>query len=260
MSVERVLANAAFGDDPGRWPLPAATSPREQWLRAVVAGGQGRYAGARADLALLNRSRDAGPLASLAHSTRASFLRQLGRHTEARSWDGRAIALAGQDPEATADALIGLAADALGVGRFAASASALQRCAGVVTGMPRARVREAWVSAELAMAGGRGAAAVHHAERAVAHSHEFGSARHRMKSSVVLAAARCSAGDLDGARAVADTALAETERYGMIPLRWALACLLVDIGSARYSPQEMVRTREDCAITVRQRGGEWSVR
>ena len=35
------LSNAAFGDDPGRWPLPAATTARELWLRAVAAGGQG---------------------------------------------------------------------------------------------------------------------------------------------------------------------------------------------------------------------------
>ena len=48
-----VLSNAAFGDDPGRWPLPAATTPHELWLRAVAAGGQGRYAGALADLAAL---------------------------------------------------------------------------------------------------------------------------------------------------------------------------------------------------------------
>ena len=39
--------------DPGRWPLPDAVSPTELWLRAVAAGGQGRYASARADLAAL---------------------------------------------------------------------------------------------------------------------------------------------------------------------------------------------------------------
>ena len=126
------LANAAFGDDPGRWPLPAATTPYELWLRAVVAGGQGRYGSALADLATLRRG-PRGPLVSLAHSTRASFLRQLGWHEPARTWDGRASALAGADPEAGADALIGLAADALGVGRFAASGRALSRAADLLT-------------------------------------------------------------------------------------------------------------------------------
>lgn len=260
MSVEKVLANAAFGDDPGRWPLPAASSARGLWLRAVAAGGQGRYASARADLERLGRRTDAGSLASLALSTRASFLRQLGGHIEARSWDGRAIALAGQDAEATADALIGLAADALGVGRFAASAVALRRSADLAAHMPRLRVRQAWVSAELAMAGGSGVAAVDHAEQAVAHAQQYGSVRHALKSDVVLAAARCSAGDIDAARTVADAALEETGRLGMIPLRWALACLLVDIGSARYSTPDLAQIRDDCAVTVRQRGGVWTVR
>ena len=50
------LTAAAFGGDPGRWPLPAASSPDELWLRAVAAGGQGRYSSARADLAALAAS------------------------------------------------------------------------------------------------------------------------------------------------------------------------------------------------------------
>src|SRR5436190_9957444 len=119
------LADAAFGAEPGLWPLPAAVTPHELWLRAVAAGGQGRYGSAVADLDALRLRQRSGPLVSLAHSTRASFLRQLGWHDRARGWDGRALALAGSDQEAAADAFIGLAADALGVGRFAASAAAL---------------------------------------------------------------------------------------------------------------------------------------
>ena len=75
------------------------------------------------------------------------------------------------------------------------------------TGPPRLAVRLAWVSAELAMASGDGAAAVGHAERAVELAAAFGSARHAVKSDVILAAALCSAGRLDGSRAVADAAL-----------------------------------------------------
>ncbi|MFY9335224.1 MAG: hypothetical protein WAO90_04385, partial [Mycobacterium sp.] len=41
------LAAVAFGAEPGRWPLPPATDPDQLWLRAVAAGGQGRYAIAR---------------------------------------------------------------------------------------------------------------------------------------------------------------------------------------------------------------------
>ncbi|WP_094285886.1 hypothetical protein [Mycobacterium lehmannii] len=260
MSAETVLAAAAFGDDPGRWPLPAGATARELWLRAVAAGGQGRYASARVELAKLFLA--AGPERSLAHSTEASFLRQLGWHARARRWDGRAMALAGSDTEAAADALIGLAADALGVGRFEASARALARSADLMSdpAPPRLRVRLGWVSAELAMAQGRGRAAVGHAERAVDDAAAFGSVRHEVKSSVVLAAAWCSAGDLAAARSVADAALDETQRFGMVPLQWALACLLADIGSGAHPALDMVAIRDRCADTVRRRGGVWSVR
>ncbi|MCT7658077.1 hypothetical protein [Mycobacterium deserti] len=260
MSEESELSAVAFGEDPGRWPLPSATTPYALWLRAVAAGGQGRYGSALADLADLCRRRRAGSLASLAHSTRASFLRQLGGHDRARMFDGRALALAGADPEAGADALIGLAADALGVGRFATSASALRRAAPLVRDSVRLQVRLAWVRAELEMAGGRGAASVTHAQCAVELAATYGSARHAVKSEVVNAAALCSAGRTDASRQVADAALPASERLGMIPLRWALASLLADIGSAAYSAAQIAAIRDESADTVRRRGGMWSVR
>jgi hypothetical protein len=254
------LSNAAFGADPGCWPLPAATTPHDLWLRAVVAGGQGRYSSALADLAAVRRG-PGGPVVSLAHSTRASFLRQLGWHDRARAFDGLASALAGPNREAGGDALIGLAADALGTGRFAASERALHRATDLIDEAPvRLRVRLAWVSAELAMARGQGAAAVDHAETARTAAAAFGSARHTLKSDVVLAAALCCAGDLDGSRRVADSALDDTERLGMIPLRWALASLLVGIGSATRSDVEVTAIRDGSADTVRSRGGVWAAR
>lgn len=260
-----VLSAAAFGADPGRWPLPAATTPRQRWLRAVAAGGQGRYAGAVADLAELLRDTPAGPLASLAYSTRASFLRQLGGHDLARGLDGRALALACNghqadrevDSEARADALVGLAADALGVGRFAASAALLERVGQVAEqAHPRLAVRRNWVTAELAMATGDGATAVRHAEQALDLTPET-MARHQVKSRVVLAGALCCAGSVDKARAVADTALADTDRLGLVPLRWALACLLIDVGSATRAVAELRAVRDEAAELVRHRGGRW---
>ena len=251
-----ILTNAAFGDDPGCWPLPAAGSAEELWLRTVVAGGQGRYASAYTDLARVRRAHGVGRLASLAHSTQASFLRQLGWHDRARGWDGRALAVAGEDLEALGDALIGLAADALGVGRFAASAAALRRAQGLLDeGPARLAVRLAWVSAELAMATGDGAAAVGHAERAVELAAALGSTRHSVKSDVVLAAALCSDGRLDRSRNVADAALDTTQRLGFVPLNWALACILGDIGSGNHSAAQVVGIRDESADTVRRRGG-----
>jgi hypothetical protein len=171
------------------------------------------------------------------------------------------MALAGRDPEAAADALIGVAADALGVGRFSASATALRRAGEAIgSAPPRLPVRLAWVSAELAMAGGDGAAAVGHAERAVELAATLGAVRHVVKSNVILAAALCSAGKIDASRRVADAALEVAGQQGMIPLRWALASLLADIGSAGHTAADVLRIRNECAATVRRRGGDWADR
>ena len=262
-TVDRELAAAAFGDRPDSWPLPTATSPQQLWLRAVAAGGQGRYGSACRDLSEVRRERPAGRLVSLAHSTQASFLRQLGWHTLARGWDGRALALAGTDPEARSDALIGLAADALGVGRFAAATTLLARADSVTVPGPtapdRLPVRRRWVAAELAMATGDGASAVRHAEDAVelAKAMAVPSARHQVKSQVVLAAALCSAGDTERSRAVGEAALPATDRLRLLPLRWAAACLLIDIGSVSFTAQKLHEIRDICAGQVRRAGGAW---
>jgi hypothetical protein len=151
---------------------------------------------------------------------------------------------------------------ALGVGRFAASAAALRRAGELLTRSvaPRLRVRLAWVSAELAMASGDGPTAVGHAERAIELAATLGSARHTVKSDMVLAAALCSAGDIDRSRMVADAALDAAGGLGMIPLCWALACLLADIGSACHSAADVLRIRNECAATVRRRGGDMADR
>lgn len=255
-TIESDLAATAFGNEPERWPLPSANTPRQLWLRAVGAGGQGRYGSARNDLATLLRKTPDDRLASLAHSTQASFLRQLGWHRLARGWDGRALALAGEDREAAADALIGLAADALGVGRLAAAATLLSRAEPIVAEARQHRlsIRSAWVAAELAMAAGDGAAAVRHAENAVKLAKTSESARHRAKSDVVLAAALCSAGAVEQARTLGTAALDLTGQLGLVPLRWAIACLLSDIGSP------VKELRDQCARQVQHWGGAWAQR
>lgn len=257
------LTDAAFGADPGRWPLPPARSTGDLWLRAVAAGGQGRYGAARADLDELLRRQPAGRLASLAASTRASFLRQTGWHDLARGWDGRAAALSGDDAECGLDALIGLAADALGVGRFQASAALLERAQAryaQADGLPaRLAIRMEWVRAELAMATGDGDTALGHARRGVALAESAlpGLRRHRVKSDVVLAAALCSAGDQDGAREVGALALAATAEYRLIPLHWAVACLLAEIGHPGASSLQTAAARDRSAAFVTRHGGRW---
>ena len=260
------LADAAFGEHPGRWPLPGAHCPETLWLRAVAAGGQGRYGAAGADLADLLRHSPPRRWVSLALSTQASFLRQQGWHRRAAGLDGRANAVADGDPEAGADALAGLAADALGVGRLAAAAALLDRAVDrhrrADDPPPRLAIRLSWVRAELAMAGGDGQLARSAAYRAVELAGAAAPAlcRHRVKSEVVLAAALCCAGDLPGSRRVADAALADTETSGLVPLRWALACLLAGIGSAEHSPAQIAAIRDRGAMFVTRHGGQWNSR
>lgn len=254
-----MLEDIALGGNPGAWPLPPAMTSHDLWLRAVAAGGQGRYGCALTDLNTLRRLAVRGPDVSLALSARASFLRQLGWHDRARSLDGQALALADGAATPAADALIGLAADALGVGRFAASERALQRAADLIDESTAARlpVRWAWVSAELAMVNGDGPAAVDHAERALRLAASLGSARHTVKSRIVLAAARCCSGDLETSRRDADHALGEAGSFGLVPLRWAVSCLLADIGSQVHPHAEVTAIRDASAQTVIRRGGVW---
>ena len=260
MSSHDTLEAAAFGHDPGRWPLPTATDAQQRWLRAVAAGGQGRYGIAATELAALRRVVPRGPLASLAQSTQGSFLRQLGGHDAARVSDGRALALAGSDAEATVDAVLGLAADALGVGRFAASAALLERALAAfdVSSAPaRLPIRSRWVAAELAMARGDGGRAVAHAEHAVELGVRQPSVRHQVKSQVVYAAALCCAGRTEQARTTADAALSATEKFALVPLRWAVASLLCDISADDVARENAIAIRDACADFVRRAGGVW---
>jgi hypothetical protein len=89
------------------------------------------------------------------------------------------------------------------------------------------------------------------------------SARHGAKSDVVLAAALCSAGAIDRARTVGAAALELTGRLGLVPLRWAVACLLVELvdsGSSTCPIAELCDIRDECARQVQHWGGAWSPR
>lgn len=198
--------HGAEGLDDRALAQAASAGSLERWLSAVVLGARGWYARAVALLEPLAAGQDP-VLASLAASTLGSHRRQLGGHGEARKWDAVALGrLAGArpgelDPDgvdlagATADALIGLAADAVGAGRIAEARvlagrteSGLTHRMALLTGW-RARVRHGWVLAELELAAGNSAAARGPAERAGVLAREHGATRHAVKSDIVLAAA-----------------------------------------------------------------------
>jgi hypothetical protein len=76
----------------------------------------------------------------------------------------------------------------------------------------------------------------------------------------VLAAALCSNAAFERARALGEATLELTDRLGLVPLRWAVACLLVDLagsGSPTRPIAQLRAIRDECARQVRDRGGTW---
>ena len=54
---------------------------------------------------------------------------------------------------------------------------------------------------------------------------------------------------------VADAALADAEVHGLVPLQWALACLLSDIGSDTHPSRVIAGIRAESAEIITRRGG-----
>lgn len=270
-----MLHDVAFGPDPGRYPLVTTggggDTAAERWLRAVALGGQGRYARARAELEALRRASAPSAVVSLAASTQASLLRQLGFHGLAAGYDGAALAAAGTGGagvgrdeillhEARCDALTGLAADALGCGRLALGRRLLARCSDYLDEVDdrdrlwRQYVRLDWVTTEIALASGDFATATVRARDAVARSADCPSVRHRIKSALLSAAAATGRPDPDRALGIADQVLADSGAHGLLPLRWASAMLLDGV-----RPSEAARAvRDECAAEIASRGGRFA--
>jgi hypothetical protein len=220
------MIEAAFGDRPDLVITSVPAAPESRWLAAVALGGQGHYARAAA---LLTDLRSAAEVASLAASTLASHRRQLGGHAAARVLDAAALAGAPPDAaEARCDALLGLAADALGLGRLGVARRLIDAAGRLQEPGWRAAIRIAWVSAEVELGAGNPGLAVPHAERAAELAGLSGSVRHRVKSALVLGAALASI-DQDRARGLLGAARAEASERGLLPLVWPCALLLAGL-------------------------------
>lgn len=264
-----ILVMAAFGSRPGAAAvllpdLVPAGGPRARWHRAVALGGQGRYAAARAELRELARPGQQPLIRSLAISTEGSLWRQLGGHTRAAGFDGRAAALAAALPhdtpgraEALCDAWTGLAADALGTGRLALAWRLLSRVEILAPQAGwRAGVRLHWVRAETALAGGQAAAALVDARRAVEEAAAGPSVRHRVKSALLLAAATAASGERADAARQAAAVAADCREHGLLPLRWATAMLLAGVGDPGVAAAA-ARESAACAARIAELGGEF---
>lgn len=279
----------AFGDQP---EAPIAVRPAEpperRWLAAVALGARGWYAAAGSLLDGIYRQRDAS-LAMRAHAavTRGAHLRQLGGHQAARRWDGRGLALAtraadggltrsgaqseqaGPDPfgldlaAARVDAVLGLAADAIGLAEPDLAARLLRGVEPLVAEHAswRPRVRCHWVRAELALATERPDLAVPHAQCAVRAARSAGARRHEIKSSLVLAVARAGAGQPTDEVVESLTWLSErADRTGLRTLQWPMEMLLAELTSGTDVARSGEHRRRAAGILgeIRRRTDAWA--
>jgi hypothetical protein len=263
-AVEAALDHSAWYGHPaaGIAVLPGGVDPddvdagvpeRVRWLAGVCLGAVGRYRTAARWLAPGGE-----PAGSLSASCLASHLRQLGRHAEAEPLDRLALSTT-TDPEARADALIGLVADAVGRHELALARDRLhiatERIVAVTTDHARwrARVRLEWVTAETALLAGEAARAVEIGRTAQRISLTASAYRHTVKSMLVLGVALDAAGRTRAAARVLRTASHEAVRLGLIPLLTPLHAVLAGTLQDRaplVAARE--RMRADAAQCIRE--------
>lgn len=253
-----LLFDAAFGAQPGARALPAPKGGLDSWHRAVALGGQGHYGAARTQLRRARAATTHVGIHSLTLSTEGSLLRQLGWYRLAAAKDGAALAMLGPGAEhaATADAVTGLAADALGLARYRLAARLLDRAvvAAAAAGL-RQQIRHQWVAAELALATGAWADALRRADAAVALAESASSVRHRVKSRLLRAAALTCHGEMDHAVAESEAVAAACVEHGLVPLRWAAAMLRAGIGGDAPAAQRAADEARACTGLIERRGG-----
>lgn len=213
------------------------------WLLGVCLASSGRYGAASAVLEPLAISLPVEPerliFSSLAASSMASISRQLGRHAEGRARDEVGLDLAGEAPEARFDALLGLAADAVGLGEDDEAAFRLGEATHLVMVRPdwwRQRVRVDWVAAEIALLRDQPEDAVQRAAGAVALAENSGAPRHVAKGLLFQGVAEVQVGELELAAATLRRAAGLAESLGTLPLVWparaVLGALLSDVAPA----------------------------
>jgi tetratricopeptide (TPR) repeat protein len=220
----------------GDLPAEAAAAG---WLLGVCLSSAGRYGAALAVLDPVVAGAGAGSgadetaearlLGALAAATVASIHRQLGRHTVAQGYDDTALEVSDGAGEAGFDALLGLAADAVGLGDAGAAAERLQAAADLAEGRPewwRQRVRLDWVRAEVALLEGRAEDAVGAAHAAVELAEHSGAPRHVAKGLLFQGVAQVEAGRTAEATATLRRAAILAESLGTVPLQWPVRAML----------------------------------
>lgn len=134
-------------------------------------------------------------------------------------------------PGARADALLGLAADNLALGRISAARRLAVRAAQADRRW-RATVRGGWVGAEIELADGQPEAAVAPARLAYETAVARNARRHIVKSGIVLGVALLAAGQ-EGARELVVAAAVDAEKYELDSLNWVAARVAADLDHDR---------------------------
>ncbi len=162
-------------------------------------------------------------------------------------------------PGARADALLGLAADNLALGRISAARRLAVRAAQADRRW-RATVRGGWVGAEIELADGNPEAAVAPARLAYETAVARHARRHIVKSSIVLGVALLAAGQ-EGARELVLAAAADAEKYELDSLNWVAARVAADVDpdraeEYRFRSQQVLhavlRHTDPCVMRIAQ--------
>jgi tetratricopeptide (TPR) repeat protein len=228
------------------------------WLLGVCLSASGRYGSAMVVLEPLAVSSPEEPdrrlFASLAAATLASVSRQLGRHAEGRAIDNRALELAGDAAEARFDALLGLAADAVGLDDVVAADASLADAVAITDGRSdwwRQRVRLDWVRAEIALLREHPSEAVLRATAAIAAAEVAGAPRHVAKGLLFLGVSQVQVGDFEEAVTSLRRSATLAESLGAVPLVWPARAVLGALVATAY-PAEGAAALASARHVVRQ--------
>lgn len=227
----------------------AAEAAGARWLLGVCLSAAGRYGTALETLEPLvaaAQTPQTKVIGALAAATIGSVQRQLGRHAVAQGYDETALDLATDTDEGRFDALLGLAADAVGLGDGASAAQRLEEARQVVGQRPqwwRQRVRFGWVEAELALLGNQPEQADQAATAAVELAERSGAPRHVAKGLLFSGVAQIEAGRSDEAAATLRRAARLAESLGTVPLQWPVRAVLGAL-LAGTAPEDSARSLE----------------
>jgi len=196
------------------------------WIGAYLAAARGHFSFAeRATRALIADGGLEPELHARVAATLGSVLRQTGRHADARVVESAALA---RRPRGAARAhlLIGLVADAVGVGDLAAVDRGLRRVGSRPPGGWRVRVRLRWVRCERELLARRPATAATHALRAYEVADAARAKRHVAKSLLFYGAALREAGEITPARRALGRSRSIAARVGAEPIERVAGHLL----------------------------------